>query len=111
MITQMQRRALLLIAEDLSDAGQAQKENVECLLSAYRIASTEFSHQINDPDPATILLGVQASALGIKTISNWLMMLGEEMSLKYYRQGKELWEWCQTTLDHYGIVMPDQMPL
>lgn len=107
MLTQMQRKTLELIGQDLIDASEAQRENLEFLLSAYKLANSSFSQRENDPDPSTILMGIQASALGVKTLADWLMVLGEEVGLKYYKAGKDIWTWCITTMDFYGIVLPD----
>jgi hypothetical protein len=111
MLTQTQRKTLLHVAEDILEAALSERDSFDFLLSAYRLSNQEFAGRANDPDPTTILLGLQAMALGIVSLTNWLEACSLYTSLKYHNQAQEIKEWLSTTLDHYGIVLPPASPL
>jgi hypothetical protein len=111
MLTQLQRKTLLTVADDILEAVIAQKDSLEFLLAAYRLSNMTFSGRENDPDPTTILMGVQAAALGVLTLTRWLEACGTVLGTRYYNEAQDLLQSLTTTLDRYGIVLPDQVPL
>lgn len=107
----MKRLFLIRLAEDLMDAQESEIDALDALISAYKVAREHFTASENDPDPTTIALGVQACALGIRTLSNWLDAMSTITSYKYLNRGREVYDRAQSLLDSVGIAMPDVMTL
>lgn len=107
----MQRRALTDIANDLQEALDSSYDAFQEMLSAYTIARKVFTATENDPDPDTIAIGLQAQALGIRTLAMWLGELANETSIAYAERAQEVLNKTHRNMDILGIVIPDVMTL
>lgn len=111
MQAQMTRRDKLRIAALLEDSLNANLDALDTMLEAYQIAHSAFTYTENDVDPATLALGVQAQALGVRTIAIWLQSISQETSVRYHNLGVGALARTQQLMDSYGIVIPDVMTL
>src|SRR5690348_11268719 len=104
MHTLTQRQVISRIAQDISEAAYDSYDVLQWLLSAYRLANDTFSRKENDPDPATIFLGVQAQALGVRTLCDWLYAVATEVGLKYKTQADDLMARMDKAMMEHGLV-------
>lgn len=106
MQTRAQRKALFMIADDLLEAADNSLETLQLLIGVYRIANGMFKGQGGDPNPVTICMRVQAQALGICTLCNWLTAISEVTSITYHNRGVEIWNTMNSEMESIGIVIP-----
>lgn len=106
MLTQMQRRSLELAAEDLVDAMDSSWDTFQVLTTMHRNARTLFKREPGTPDPASILMALQAQALGVKTLAQWCMEVGQVLSIKYHNAGQYMLDKLYQELDALGVVLP-----
>lgn len=109
MAAQMTRMQYLTIAESLLDAIESSRDALLAMFDAHKLAYNTFRGNENDVDPITIAIGIQAQAIGIATIAEWLDAISTVTSAKYRVRGREAWEATQRDLEAHGIVMPDIM--
>lgn len=109
MAAQMTRLQYLQCAESLLDALDASNDALDAMLDAHRLAFNSFRGRQNDIDPVTIAMGIQAQALGIKTLADWLEALSTVTAAKYGQRGRAIWDQVQAKMDEHGIVLPDIM--
>lgn len=109
MAAQMKRFAQLAIAKSLEEALLDSKGVLDQLIDVYRIANENFSGRENDVDPVTIAMGLQAQALGIMTLCNWLEAISTVTNARFWQIAQETETWCHKQMDNIGIVIPDNL--
>jgi hypothetical protein len=105
MLTHMQRRELELVAEDIVDALDSSWDTFQVMLQVYRRASQKFLAEDLQPDPSTILIGLQAQAYGVMVLAKWSMELGRELGIKYHNIGTSMADKLSSELDAIGVTL------
>lgn len=108
---QMRRTCDKLIAEDLLMALEFEWDALQSLTAAYKRAKDNFTWDVDQPDPATIALGVQAMALGVRTLCTWLQAIAEVTGAKYHNEAVSYLVDLDRTMLSIGLVIPDVMTL
>lgn len=107
MAAQMTRLQYVQCAESLIDALDSSCDALDAMLDAHKLAFNNFRGRENDIDPITIAIALQAQALGIATIAEWLDALSTVTTTKYKTRGRNAWDQTQRKLEEHGIVLPD----
>lgn len=111
MPTQTKRGSQLFVVQCISNARRAEHEVVDSLMAAYWMANKEFTGEENDIDPATVLLGLQGAALGLKALCGWLAEGADVTFPRYADDAREELIWLRRQLDALGVVLPDKATL
>lgn len=111
MQPQMKRLQYLGIAKCLEEALQDSWDAFDEIRDAYIIANQNFEGKENDVDPATIVLGLQAQALGILTLCQWLEAISEVTNYRFYQMAEDKATLVRRTMQGLGLVIPDHVVL
>ncbi len=111
MKTQTQRRVLNEIADELTLALDYSYDAFTAMVAAYNLARGVFQARESDPDPNTIALGLQAQALGIRTLATWLGEISTETHVGIGNNARRVLENTTSTMLGLGVVIPDIMTL
>lgn len=111
MKTQMQRRVLVTIGDELLEALDDSLDAFDCILAAYTLARDNFYSKQNDPDPSTIAVGLQAQAMGIKVLCAWLDAISYETSIIFQNRAQEALTRIDRSMLRVGIIIPDTLLL
>lgn len=106
---QMKRLAVLNIAQSLEEAADDNLDALLALSVAYTVAKRAFTADELDPDPAVIAVGLQAQALGCKSLAQWLMAISEVAGIQYNNMGVALLDRVEREMDALGLIIPDTM--
>lgn len=109
MAAQMKRFTYLAIARALCDALEANQDALQALRDAYKLALKDFRERENDVDPGTIALGIQAQALGIRTLAQWLDAVSAVTTISYSAISKDALLDLEREMNGMGLVIPDVM--
>jgi len=111
MKPQMKRLQYLGIAKSLEEALDDSYDAFDAMCDAYIIANQNFEAKENDVDPACIVLGLQAQALGCRTLAEWLESLAQVTDYRYFVRGQEIMSKINRKMDGLGLVIPDTVVL
>jgi len=111
MPTQMQRKTGYEVADWLLQAAHAEHLTLQSMVNAYKAARGSFTFSENEPDPETIALGLQACALGVRTLCQWLTAVSDITEDRYHNHGVTLWSDTDTIMQGLGLVIPDHYPM
>lgn len=111
MPTQMTRLASVQIANSLSDALDASVDAFDAMVDAYGMAVRNFNARENDVDPSCIAVGLQAQALGIKTLVQWLSAISTVVGNRYSDGAANVYQQIELRMERLGLVIPDIMTL
>lgn len=106
MLSHMQRRELELVAEDIVDALDSSWDTFQVMLQIYKRASHKFLGENLQPDPETIMIGLQAQAYGVLVLARWSIELGHELGIKYHNVGQSMGDKLSKELDAIGVTLP-----
>lgn len=111
MPAQMRRMIDTHIAESLCDALEASQDCFQALADAYVMARKAFKFGENEPNPDTIVLAVQAQAMGTRTLAQWLQAIATITGTKYAIAGEHAIEKLEGQMEQLGLVIPDILTL
>lgn len=97
---------LYRLGDHLTEALESSMDALAEMIDAYKLANENFSGQENDPDPVTICMGLQAQAIGVKVLCNWIDAVGQVAGVKFTDRATLAEGRLTGMLDAIGVVLP-----